>query len=790
MIRHFLKIGFRNMWKHISYTGINLFGLTIGLACCMVITLYVLHEESYDQFHEKSDRIYRVLTESPGFGISTNSSNALYDDLQKYPDIVSATRVFRHWFQPLISRNKETGFVEEQFFYADTTFFDVFSFQVIAGDAREGLRKPLNVLLTESTAKRYFGSENPIGQVLKYNAEKDFTVAGVIKDFPMNSHFRPDFIASMSSTTQLFWPGFLKTWGQMVKTYLVVDDPTRIGTLESSLTDIYQKRFGKDNATNVKLQPLTAIHLQTPVGGDFGPNNDMMYVRLLAILGIVILIISLVNYMNLTAARGMTRAKEVGIRKAIGVRQSNLIIQFLSESILLSSIAMILASGLAELLLPTINDIAQTDLSLSTYSSVLQIPILVASAVVIGLLGGIYPAMIITRFDTVTVLKGRLKGITGVKFRQVLVVLQFSASVILIFSTVVIYQQMKFVQASRLGYTQDAVAVIPFKDSQAAKSLSSLKQEWRRIPSVAAVGLANAMPGKAHAGDYLVRDGLDKDVAVSVNWIDEGFLSVMEIPIAAGRNVSPSFTADEENSILINTEGAQQLGFTNSADAIGSTVKLKGTDGDRKRTIVGVVNDFHFESFHHKIEPLVLVPQFERCAYLMVRFKTNSVHETLTSLKNIWQNFATEQPFSYFFMDENFRRLYEQDERWTWVTTAGALAATVIASLGLFGLSMFSIQRRVKEIGIRKVLGASVSGLIRLLTKEYVVLILIAMAAAWPAGYYLAQKWLDGFVYRIQLDVWSFILSGVLVLGIAFMTVLIQVYRAAKSNPVEALKYE
>ncbi|MBL7961802.1 ABC transporter permease, partial [bacterium] len=551
MIRHFLKISFRNMWKHSSYTAINLFGLIVGLTCCIIITLYVLHEDSYDKFHEKSDRIYRVLTESPGFGLTTNSSNALYDELQQHPDVVSAARVFRHWFQPLISKDKETGFVEEQFFYADTTFFDVFSVQAVAGDVREGLRKPLNVLLTESTAKKYFGSENPIGHVVRYNAEKDFTVAGIIKDFPVNSHFRPDFVASMSSTTELFWPRFLNSWGQMVKTYLVVNDPARVGALESALTDIYPKRFGKDNATKIKLQPLTSIHLQTPVGGDFGPNNDMMYVRLLAILGIVILIISLVNYMNLTAARGMTRAKEVGIRKAIGVKKSNLILQFLSESVLLSVVAMILAVGLVESILPLINDTAQIGLSLSNYSAIIQIPILAVSAILIGLLGGIYPALIITRFDAVAVLKGTVKGITGARFRQTLVVLQFSASVILIFATIVIYQQMKFVQESRLGYTQDAVAVIPLKDSQAAKGLPALKQEWQRIPGVASVGLANAMPGKAHAGDYLVRDGFDKDVAVSVNWIDEGFLPVMEIPIAAGRNVSPAFTADEENSILI-----------------------------------------------------------------------------------------------------------------------------------------------------------------------------------------------------------------------------------------------
>lgn len=778
------------MWKHRSYTGINLFGLAIGLTCCIVITLYVLHENSYDRFHEKSDRMYRILTESPGFGLSTNSSNALYDELQKYPDIVSSARVFRHWFQPLISRNKETGFVEEQFFYADTTFFNVFSFKVVAGNVRDGLRKPLHVLLTESTAKRYFGSENPIGQVVRYNAEKDFKVAGIIQDFPMNSHFRPDFIASMSSTSELFWPRFLNSWGQMVKTYLVVNDPARIAELESSLAGIYQKRFGKDNATNIKLQPLTSIHLQTPVGGDFGPNNDMMYVQLLAILGVVILIISLVNYMNLTAARGMTRAKEVGIRKAIGVQRSNLVLQFMSESVLLSLIAMILAAGLTEFVLPLINELTQTELSLSSYSAAVQLPILALSAIIIGLLGGIYPAMIITRFDAVVVLKGSQKGIAGARFRQVLVILQFSASVILIFSTIVIYQQMKFVQASRLGYTQDAVAVIPLKDSQVAKSLPSLKQEWAQIPGVAAVGMANAMPGKAHAGDYLVRDGLDKDVAVAVNWIDDAFLSVMEIPFAAGRNVSSTYAADEENSILINAEGAQQLGFSDPADAIGRTVKLKGTDGERRRVIIGVVNNFHYETLHHKIEPLVLVPQFGRCAYLMVRFKANSIHQTLASLKSVWQNFASEQPFSYFFMDENFRQLYQQDERWTWVTTAGAIAATVIASLGLFGLSMFSIQRRVKEIGIRKVLGASVSGLIRLLTKEYMILILIAMTTACPAGYFLAQKWLDGFVYRIQLNVWSFLLSGFLVLGIAFLTVLIQVYRAAKSNPVEALKYE
>ena len=778
------------MWKHRTHTGINLFGLTVGLTGCLIIALYVLHELSYDRFHAKADRIYRVMTESPGFGLTTSSSTALYDELKEYPDVVSATRVFRHWFHPLVSRNKEKGFVEEQFFYADSTLFEVFSFEVIAGEGREALSKPFHALLTESTAKRYFGSENPLGQTIKYNAEKEFTVAGIIRDVPQNSHFRPDFIVSLSSAPELFWPGFLRSWGQMVKTYIVVNDPSRIDALRSALTEIYRRRFGQDNATAIRLQPLTDIHLHTEAGGDFGVNNDFQYVQLLAFLGIVILALSLGNYMNLTAARGMTRAKEVGIRRAIGVQRAGLVLQFLAESILLSLIAMILAVSTTELMLPLVNDLIQIKLSLSSAPIVTLLWTLPAFTLMTGLLAGLYPALVISRFDTVQTLKGRTGEIRGGWMRKGMVVLQFSASVVLIFLTMIIYQQMRFIQGSRLGYTDDVVAVVPLKDPAVAEKVVTLKQEWQRISGVQAVAMANAMPGKGHAGDYLTREGLEKPLAVSVNWIDEGFLQVMEIPLAAGRGLSPSFPADEANSLIINAEAASQLGFTNPENAIGQTVRLTGTDNNQIRSIVGVVRDFHYESLHQKIGPLVLVPQFERCAYLMVRFKTASVTEMISSLHTVWGTIASEQPFSYFFMDENVRQWYEQDERWTSMTSLGASIATVIASLGLLGLSMVTIQRRVKEIGIRKVLGASIAGLLRLLTKEYAVLVVLAVVVAWPIGTYLAHKWLEGFAYRNPVDPWTFLGAGVMALSIALLTVIIQAYRATRTNPVEALRYE
>ena len=778
------------MWKHRTHTGINLFGLTVGLTGCLIIALYVVHETRYDRFHAKADQVYRIMTESPGFGLSTSSSTALYDELKEYPDVVSATRVFRHWFQPLISRNKEKGFVEAQFFYADSTFFEVFSFEVVAGEGGEALRKPFHALLTESTAKRYFGSENPLGQTLRYNAEKSFIVAGILRDIPHNSHFRPDFIVSLSSAPELFWPSFLRSWGQMVKTYILVNDPSRVDAVSSALTEIYRKRFGKDNATNIRLQPLTDIHLHTKAGGDFSANNDFQYVWLLAILGVVILALSIVNYMNLTAARGLTRAKEVGIRRAIGVQRISLVLQFLSESVLLSLTAMVLAVSTTELILPIVNDLTQISLSLSSLSLTTLLWTLPAVAILTGVIAGVYPALVISRFDIVQTLKGRTGEIRGGWMRKGMVVLQFSASVILIFLTLIIYQQMRFIQGSRLGYTEDVVAVVPLKDPEVTNRVMTLKQEWQQLSGTEAVAMANAMPGKGHAGDYLTRDGIEKPLAVSVNWIDDGFLPVMEIPLVAGRGVSPAFSADEDNSIMINAEAAHQLGFANPADAIGQMVRLTGTDNNRVRSVVGVVKDFHYESLHQKIAPLVLVPQFDRCAYLMVRFRTASVGEMLNSLRAIWENVATEQPFSYFLMEENFRQFYEQDERWTSMTSIGAAVATIIASLGLLGLSMVTIQKRVKEIGIRKVLGASISGLIRLLTKEYAFLILLATVIAWPVGYYLAQKWLEGFAYQNPIDLWSFLAAGLIALGIALLTVITQTYWAARANPVESLRYE
>ncbi len=790
MIRHFLKVGFRNLWKNRLYSSINIFGLTVGLSACTLIALYVVHELSYDRFHEKADRIYRIHSDSKGFGLSTNSTPVLMDYMKDFPDVESATRVFRHWFDPMISRNKEKGFIEEQFFYVDTSFFSVFSVDVLRGEGASALRDPFNVLLTASTAKKYFGNEDPIGKTLKFNAEQDLRVAGIIRDIPSTSHFHPDFLASMATCGHVFWPNFLKSWGNLVKTYIAVAPHADVASLELRLTDIYQDKWGKDNRVTLRLMPLTDIHLHSTVAKDFGTNNDIRYVRLLGMIGIIILGISLINYMNLTAARGMTRAKEVGIRQAMGVRRNHLVLQFLAESVLFIVMATIVSVILTDSLLPAVGGMVQAPLSFADIPGPTLVAGLVMTIILLGCLGGLYPAFVISRFRAVQVLKGRIDSVRGGWLRKGLVISQFATGVVMLVATLVILAQMKFIRESRTGFTRDQVAVMPLKDPVLAEKLPALKNRWTGITGVQAVALANAMPGKGHAGDYIVHEGRSDELAVAVNWIDEGFVPALELEMAAGRNISPTFGADAEGAILLNVTAAAQLGYSDPEQAIGKVVKLSGTDGGRNRTIVGVVRDFNYESLHHPIEPLVLVPQFDRCAYLMVRMNASGLSGTLDNLRTVWLSLASEQPFSYFFMDENFQQLYLQDQRWSWVIGAGAGTAMLIACLGLLGLVMFTTQRRTKEIGIRKILGSSVSGIVGLLTKEYAVLVLVANIIAWPLAYLWMTDWLTQFAYRTHIS-WS-VFPTVLLLstGIAALTIAFQAIRAALANPTDALKYE
>lgn len=789
MLFNFLKVSLRNMWRNRAYAAINIIGLTVGLTACFIIGVYVIHETSYDRFHEKSERIYRIHSDTRGFGLSNASSPALFSELHKYNAIASATRVFRHWFDPLVSRDKENGFIESQFFFADSSVFDVFSLTLLAGEGREALGRPMTVLLTASTARKYFGKQSPVGSILKYNAEHEFTVAGVIDDFPSTSHVRPDFIASMGSTEKLFWPTFLKSSGNLVKTYIVVRPEASVENLAADLTSIYTTRYGKDNRVTLSLMPLTDIHLKSTVEKDFSVNNDIRYVQLLGVIGLIIILISLINYTNLTAARSLSRSKEVGIRQTLGGFRSMIVIQFLCESFLFVLLGLAFSMVLSEMLFPAINRMTSIHLSFSLLDSTHWMMI-TASVVLLAITGGVYPAWIVARFKIVHTLKGRVEHVRGRWLRKGLVISQFVSGVILIVATSVIWHQMQFIREARLGFTKEEVAIVRLMDPSVASNLPALKQRWLNIPGVQSVTLANAMPGKTHAGDYISHHGTDEDLAVAVNWIDEGFVPTMDLSIIAGRNISPAHPTDNDGSVLINEATARELGYPDPEKAIGTLITLQGTDGGKQRTVVGVVNDFHYESFRHKITPLILVPQFKRCAYLMVRCNTQALDQTLDRIKTVWSEMATEQPFAFTFLDDSFQQLYAQDRRWSLVVGAGASAALIIACLGLFGLVIFSVQRRVKEIGVRKILGATIGNIIRLLTKEYLLMIGAANMIAWPIAYYWMQEWLTQFVYRPSFPWLAFPLALVATMSMAMLTIGFQAFKAAVTNPTKALASE
>jgi putative ABC transport system permease protein len=792
MIKNYFIIAFRSLHKHLSYSVINVFGLSVGLATCILLVTWIKHELSYDKFNEKADRIYRGCLEY-SFGGQTAktpvSPTALLPAMQKnFAEVETGVRIYHaSASNGFILRHDDKLFEERKFMYADSTFFHVFSFSLQKGNQQKALTEPNSVILSRSMAKKYFDSEDIIGKTIQVNNQADYTITGLMEDVPANSTLQFDFIASFSSlaaSRETIW------WTANYETYILLTPGTDVTALFSKTNELVKKELASELTTpgdyvKYNFFPLKGIYLHS------GLASDIQYVYIFGSIALLVLFIACINYINLATARAADRAKEVGIRKVVGALRKQLFLQFISESVIITFIGLAVAFVMAKISLPLFNQITGKHFESSLFFEPQFIVASVAAAVVIAILAGAYPAFAITSFKPVRVLKGNFKTSgKGIWLRQSLVVTQFSISIILIIGTIVVLNQLSFIQNKKLGYTKDKVVIIPM-DEQTKKVYTELKTEILRSGIAAHVARAIESPTQINGGYSLMLPGASNQIGlmVTANAVDPDFIPALNMEIIAGRNFTDNdyirMEKDTVCSFVMNESMLQQLGLTNET-AIGTTVNMN----NRKGQIVGIVKDFHFAPLQQKITPLILFTESYQLSTIFIKLKDGNTHEQIARLKSISNTVTPHRPFEYTFLDEEYNAMYANEERMSMISTTFASLTILIACLGLFGLVSFSATQKTKEIGIRKVMGASASGIVLLITKDFTKLVIIAIVIAIPVAYWLMQEWLNDFAYRTSLSVWPFALAALLAVLIAFGTASFQAIRAALINPVDTLRSE
>lgn len=795
-------------YKFISF--INLFGLTVALACCMLIIAYVVNEISYDKFNKDADRIYRVTR---SFNIP-NGAEVLhlssvappFGPLLKnyFPDIEKITRTLSNGNTAL--KYGEKLFSENKAYFADENLFDFFSVPVLQGSSKLALADPFSVMLSEKIAKKYFGNEDPMNKMIKVNGQFIYKVSGIFKEFPSNSHFHPEILLSFNSLkdSAVYGAKQLETdfGNNSFFTYLLFPKNYPVEKIEAQFpafidrsmrTPDMPQSFKPSAGTKLYLQKMTDIHLRSHLDDELEENGDIKRVYIFSAISLFILLIGCINYMNLSTARSILRAKEIGIRKVAGAERQEIMWQFLSESIIITWIAFIIASALTFVLLPYLNTLSGLQLSTKV---LLQWQILLPLLLLpffVGFISGIYPALFMSSFEPVKVLKGLFRvGSANVSFRQVLVVAQFAISIILIVATAIVFQQLKYLQKASLGYDREQVVNIPY-NSALNPQYETFRNELLKNPSIKNLGRSSRIPtgrlldemdAKIMAGDSM--QPLNVDLKF-IN-VDHDFVPTYGIKMAAGRNFSRDFPTDTMNYV-INETAVKIIGWKSPQDALGKDLAYGGIKGK----VIGVTKDFHFESMHQKIVPLLMrMPSLTQQPYgnLSIKINSGNVQAAIDKIQTTWYSFLPEAPFTFAFLDEKYDQLYKSEQKQGIIFTIFSFLAIFIACLGLFGLSAFAMTQRVKEIGIRKVLGAGVFTIVTLLTKDFLKLVAIATIIAFPVAWFVMNNWLQDFAYRINISWWIFIMAGVIAACIALFTISFLAIKAAIANPVKSLRAE
>ncbi len=805
MFNNYLKIAVRHLLKYKAYSLINIVGLAVGIACAGLLFLFIRFELSYDKYHKNAARLYRIVRSE-----AAPTAFRLAPQLnQDFPEI-QAVR-FRNDRQPSLLRHGDEQFYEKRMFWADAEVLQIFSFELFAGDPQTALAAPFAAVITAEIAQKYFGEDEAVGNQLSlYWGEKyyDLQITGVLKNVPANSHFTFDILVSFA-TAEAIWPKFFfADWSATyAQTYVLLPENFATREFEKKFPEFVARHLGNEPARDYRnvlshLQPITDIHLHSHLSGEIDPAaaGDRSYLIIAAIIAVLILGIACINYMNLATARAAGRAKEIGVRQVSGAHRLQLIKQFLGEAILLALLATMVALFLIEICLPYFSDFVQKPLAYNYRDDLILLLSLAALALIVGALAGSYPAFLLSRLRPLIALKSNNSRMGKKSFsRQGLVVMQFAMSVILIIATLVIFEQMDYVKNKRLGFNREQVLVIPHA-RKTRYNPEPLKNEFLKNPQVLEVAVSSHIPSNQLGITIAAQpeggnpDGSEEPWPVSAVSVDPDFLATFGLQLAAGRNLAKEIATDSTQAFLLNEAAAQALHWSSP---LGKIITAEFSTGQpslpfekRHGQVIGVVKDFHFESLHHEVRPIIFMIKPYWYFYISVKLRPENISETLAGLERSWQRFCPESPFEYFFIDDTFDRLYRTEESWGRAIGFFALLSILIACLGLLGLAAFTAEQRTKEIGIRKVLGASVTAIAGLLSKDFVKLVLAANLIAWPFAYFAMNKWLQDFAYRIEIDWLVFALAGGIALIIALLTVSTQAVKAALANPVESLRYE
>ncbi|MDN5205299.1 ABC transporter permease [Fulvivirgaceae bacterium BMA10] len=799
MLKNYFKIALRNLWKHKGYSAINIAGLSIGLASCLLIITFITEELSYDRFHDNAERIYRVGHEvSLGTGTKPIASTShrlgstLPVDFPELEHVVRFSRLYGHEV-----KYKDKKFREERISFVDSAFLKVFSFELIIGNSETALLKPNSVVITQNVAQRYFGDANPIGQILTIgepygSGDIEAEVTGIMHEMPGNSHFHMDLLISMATGKELFPESLYQNWGwDSGYTYVVLPENLSPTQFESRLLDFGEKHIEGDWFIKFFLQPLTDIHLYSNLNSEIEANSKFIYIQIFSAVALIIIIIACVNYINLAIAKSSKRSREVGIRKAIGAYKQQIAFQFLGESLFIVTISIILAGLLAELSITYFNEILAKNLEVSILDNLSLLIIFIVLSYVVGILSGIYPAFYLSSFNTTQVLKGTITKLgNGALFlRKGLVVFQFIISIGLIVGTLIVYSQWQFLRNKELGADVQHTIVFPATDAIAEKFVS-FKTELLRNPNITHAATSFRRLGRdINSGTMMTAevDGEQNQARLSTLLVGYDFLEMYEVELISGRYFSRDFATDSL-AIIFNRAALKALGIKSPEEAIGQIARYRS---DIDNEVVGVIEDFHFETLYNKIKPMVffLIPD-RGMSWISVKANQEDMQETLAFIEGQWKTIENKRDFRYSFLREDLYNLYITEERFLSVFTIFTGLAIFTACLGIFGLSSFTILQRAKEISIRKVLGCSISKLSFLITWDFVKLILISSIIAFPLAFFSMRYWLRNFEYRVEMTWWTFAIAAIFAIVIAGFTVGFKALRAALANPIDSLKEE
>ncbi len=807
MIKNIIKHSIRALNRQKGYVLINIIGLSIGIACSLLISLFVINELSYDEFNIKKDRIFRVNLHGKIGGqeahVSSTACPIAPTMKDEFPEVEDFCRM-NFWGETVVKYN-EQNFTESAFAQADSAFFKIFSIPLIKGNVETVLNAPYKLVISESTAKKMFGNEDPIDKMIKVGTDTAlYKITGVMKDVPDLSHFHVNMLGSFVTSPRANDNQWLSN---SFSTYVLLKD----GNMEQAVNEkfhpmlvkyvgpVVEQFFGisfddflnKGNEYSLRLQKLTDIHLDPSIEHEVKPASDPKFLYIFGGIAILIIVIAAINFMNLSTAQAAKRAKEVGIKKVSGSTKGMLISQFLTESLFLSFVSLIIAILIIELTLPFFNSILNSNLELNYIKNWYTIPGLIVISVIVGFLAGSYPAFFLSKFKPVSVLKGSIKdSMKNGKLRSILVVLQFAISIILIIGTLIIFKQINFMLNKDMGFDKERLMIIR-RASVLESKVKTFKEELLKLPGVTNVSASTAAPMHNNNGNGYTMEGRDQEsFLLETNWVDYDYFDTYNIKLKEGRLFDKEHSTDKE-ACIVNYSAVQNFGLENPFET-RFNVPTDDPNDKRYMPIIGIVEDFHFRSLQSRIEPYML--RFKNddilWGYVNVRLAKDAPKNTVKSIENIWKDFTLNEPLQYFFMDEDLNHIYNEEQQNAKLSIVFTILAIVIASLGLFGLTSFTVEQRTKEIGIRKAMGASVGNIFYIISKEIILLVAISTVIAWPLVYFVATNWLQNYYYKVSLNAFDFLIGFIIAIVIAITTISYRTIKAARLNPATSLRYE